>query len=71
MTVRPFVSLVVALLARPASAADVPSQLPDPDGKLGDATKRLRVYILAGQSNMAGMGEFSDVCESCSGGDSG
>ncbi|NQU21589.1 MAG: hypothetical protein HQ567_09925 [Candidatus Nealsonbacteria bacterium] len=58
-TVYSFVILVMALLARPVSGAEVPAQLPDPDGKPGDATKPVKVYILAGQSNMVGMGELS------------
>jgi len=33
--------------------------LPKPDGKPGDATKPVKVYILAGQSNMVGMGDIS------------
>ena len=49
----------LVLLTLPAVAADVPSQLPDPDGKSGDATKPVKVYILAGQSNMVGMGNLS------------
>jgi hypothetical protein len=42
-----------------ATAGDVPAQLPDPDGQPGDATKPVKVYILAGQSNMCGMGALS------------
>jgi hypothetical protein len=42
-----------------AIANDVPAQLPDPDGTPGDATKPVQVYILAGQSNMVGMGELT------------
>ena len=41
-----------------AAAGDVPAVLPDPDGKPGDATKPVKVYLLAGQSNMVGMGEI-------------
>jgi hypothetical protein len=51
--------LSLMLLTLPAVAADVPGQLPDPDGKSGDATKPVKVYILAGQSNMVGMGNLS------------
>lgn len=40
-------------------AGDVPAQLPDPDGKQGAMTKPVKVYILAGQSNMVGMGNLS------------
>ncbi|MGK0189147.1 MAG: hypothetical protein ACI9R3_004964, partial [Verrucomicrobiales bacterium] len=42
-----------------AMSNDIPSQLPDPDGKPGDADKPVKVYILAGQSNMVGMGDLS------------
>ncbi len=42
-----------------AAAADIPAQLLRPDGKPGDATKPVKVYILAGQSNMVGMGDLS------------
>lgn len=40
-------------------AAPIPLQLPSSDGKPGDATKPVKVYILAGQSNMVGMGDIS------------
>ena len=52
-------SLASALLFLPTRAAEVPFPLPDPDGKPGDATKPVKVYILAGQSNMVGMGNLS------------
>jgi hypothetical protein len=41
-----------------AAAKDIPVQLPAPGGKPGDATKPVKVYILAGQSNMVGMGDI-------------
>ena len=47
-------ALVLLLSALPASVADVPAQIPDPDGKPGDASKPVKVYILAGQ---AGIGQ--------------
>jgi hypothetical protein len=53
----------LALIASSLQAADVPAQLPDPDGKPGDATKPVKVYILTGQSNMveiAGFAWFQD-----------
>ncbi len=54
------VTLLLSAVTGDASiAADVPAQLPDPDGKPGDATKPVKVYILAGQSNMVGMGNLS------------
>ena len=53
------VTMVMTLFVLPAAANDIPAQLPDPDGKPGDATKPVKVYILAGQSNMCGMGNLS------------
>ena len=52
-------SLATAFLFLPTQAAEIPSSLPDPDGKPGDVTKPVKVYILAGQSNMVGMGNLS------------
>ncbi|NQT89604.1 hypothetical protein HQ560_22735 [bacterium] len=54
-----FVVLALTSLALNASAEGIPAQLPDPDGKAGDATKPVKVYILAGQSNMVGMGDLT------------
>jgi hypothetical protein len=51
--------LAIAVMALPALAKTVPSELPDPDGKPGDANKPVKVYILAGQSNMVGFGRLS------------
>ena len=45
-------------LVLPVAADVIPAQLPKPDGKPGDATRALKVYILAGQSNMVGMGRY-------------
>lgn len=42
-----------------AMAAPVPATLPRPDGKPADMTKKVKVYILAGQSNMVGFGSLS------------
>ena len=50
---------VITGLVLSAAARDVPAQLPDPDGKAPDTTKPVKVYILAGQSNMVGMGNIS------------
>ena len=50
-------ALMTALLASPA-AAEIPKQLPDPDGKPADMTKPVQVYILLGQSNMVGAGKI-------------
>ena len=54
------VAMAMAGLIMQASAAnDIPANLPRPDGKTGDATKPVKVYVLAGQSNMVGMGELT------------
>jgi len=49
----------VALMAHTIQAAPVPRILPRPDGKPGDTKKPVKVYILAGQSNMVGFGYLS------------
>jgi len=51
--------MAMMLSVFPAAAKEIPAQLPDPDGRPGDATKLVKVYILAGQSNMVGMGNIS------------
>jgi hypothetical protein len=55
-TVLSCVALVTVLLILPASAAEIPSQLPDPDGKSADMSRPVKVFILLGQSNMLGFG---------------
>ena len=52
------VAIVMTSIVIPAAAKDIPAVLPDPDGKPGNATKPVKVYILAGQSNMVGMGDL-------------
>lgn len=42
-----------------AQAGTIPLDLPKPDGKPGNPQKPVKVYILAGQSNMVGMGDIS------------
>ncbi|MEI6176670.1 MAG: sialate O-acetylesterase, partial [Verrucomicrobiota bacterium] len=54
-----FSVFALAASAFPAIAATIPAQLPAPDGKPGDPARPVKVYILAGQSNMVGMGELS------------
>jgi alpha-galactosidase len=49
----------VAGLALQATAKEIPLTLPKNDGQPGDAKKPVKVYILAGQSNMVGMGNIS------------
>ncbi|MEZ6057578.1 MAG: sialate O-acetylesterase [Planctomycetaceae bacterium] len=52
-------AFTMALLVSVAGlAADVPARLPAPDGKPGSVSKPVKVYILAGQSNMVGMGDL-------------
>ncbi|MBC8872713.1 MAG: hypothetical protein H8E44_25045 [Planctomycetes bacterium] len=58
-TVLLIVALVTALLVVPAAAAEIPNQLPDPDGKPADLSKPVKVFILLGQSNMLGFGKIS------------
>ncbi len=53
------VAVLVAFQTFVAAATPVPANLPRPDGKPGDAAKPVKVYILAGQSNMVGMGNLS------------
>jgi hypothetical protein len=42
-----------------ATAENIPAQLSKSDGKPGDTTRPVKVYLLAGQSNMVGMGDIS------------
>ncbi|MDX1681035.1 MAG: sialate O-acetylesterase [Akkermansiaceae bacterium] len=52
-------SLFAAALTLTAlHAAPIPLEFDRPDGKPGDLTKPVKVYILAGQSNMVGMGDL-------------
>lgn len=50
------VVLLPVLLCCPAGAAEMPAQLPRPDGRPADQTKPVQIYILLGQSNMLGFG---------------
>jgi len=50
--------LALVLFTPTVQSADVPAMIPAPDGKPGDAAKPVKVYILAGQSNMVGMGDL-------------
>jgi hypothetical protein len=53
--------VLVALMAFSLTvlAAEVPKELPRPDGKEADMSKPVQVYILMGQSNMVGMGKIA------------
>jgi hypothetical protein len=53
-----FATVALMSLSLYAGSGKVPARLPDPDGKPGDATKPVKVYILSGQSNMCGMGNL-------------
>ena len=53
------IAAAMLLLPFAASAAEVPDQLPDPDGKPADMSKPVQVYILLGQSNMVGAGAIA------------
>ena len=48
-------ALLLAGAALGAETKVLPAQLPLADGKPGDVTKPVKVYILSGQSNMVGM----------------
>ena len=50
--------LALAFIISNVHAAAVPAILPDPECKPGDFTKPVKVYVLAGQSNMVGMGDL-------------
>ena len=52
-------AIAITGLILQATANDVPLNLPRPDGKPGDVKKKVKVYLLAGQSNMVGMGNIS------------
>jgi len=51
--------VAMAILVLGAAAKEIPAQLPDPDTAPVDTSKPVQVYILAGQSNMVGMGNIS------------
>ena len=52
-------TIAAGLLALPAGAKEIPSQLPDPSTKAPASDKPVKVYIMMGQSNMVGMGDIS------------
>ena len=51
-------ALAATVLIATSAAAEVPAQLTKPDGKPADQTKKVKVFILMGQSNMVGMGDI-------------
>jgi len=57
-----FIILIVTAvlsIAFKSQAKEIPFSLPNHDGLPGDSSKPVKVYILAGQSNMVGMGNLS------------
>ena len=50
--------LFLAALSATSLSAAIPLELEKPDGKPADLTKPIKVYVLAGQSNMVGMGNL-------------
>ncbi len=51
--------ILLSLLSHVAFAAPpLPNELQRPDGKPADQTKKVKVFILMGQSNMVGMGDI-------------
>jgi alpha-galactosidase len=63
----PCLTLLLAGTTTGIGAGIVPAQLPAADGKPGDPTKPVNVYILAGQSNMVGMAALSGARNAYSG----
>jgi len=58
-TVWLLVHVTAVLMALPTAAREVPSVLPDPDGKPAAMDKPVKVFILLGQSNMLGFGKVT------------
>ena len=54
-----FVILPLTLIGHMTIAAKVQAQLPDPDGKPADMTKKVQVFIIMGQSNTLEMGKVA------------
>ena len=51
-------ALAAATLVVTSAAAEVPAPLTKSDDKPADQTKKVKVFILMGQSNMVGMGDI-------------
>ena len=54
-----FAILSLTLIGHMAIASKVQAQLPDPDGKPADMTKKVQVFIIMGQSNTLEMGKVA------------
>ena len=50
--------LAAATLVATSAGAEIPAPITRPDGKPADQTKKVKVFILMGQSNMVGMGDI-------------
>ena len=62
MKLRSLMILAAMLPACLATAAiEIPLELPRHDGRPGDPTKPVQIYILAGQSNMVGFGHIANT----------
>ena len=59
-----FSGSIVVLMIASMSFAALPDVLPDPDGKPADMTRKVKVFILMGQSNMLGFGHVSGSSKS-------
>ena len=53
------IAAVILVIGFNSQAKEIPFPLPNHDGLPGDSKKPVKVYILAGQSNMVGMGNLS------------
>ena len=51
-------AFAAAALVLDSTAAETPAPLTRPDGKPANQTKKVKVFILMGQSNMVGMGDI-------------
>ena len=58
-TVLALVAGAMAVLAAPGTARDIPTKLPDPDGKPAGLDRPVKVFVLLGQSNMLGFGRLT------------
>lgn len=58
-TILTLAAVMMAFLVLPATAKEIPAQLPDPDSTPPVTAKPLKIFILAGQSNMAGAAKIA------------
>lgn len=67
LIIKTFTGLLLTSSILSLSAKDIPAQLPVTNGRPGDSTKPVEVYIMSGQSNMVGMATLSGARNSYSG----